>query len=66
MELLSPVSRLRLAGLALLVAAVAALASCNRPSDKPPEVQGSKKPVAAEPSKPVALVKLRWLDVSRS
>ena len=51
MELHSPVSRLRLAGLALLVGAVAALASCNRPTDKPPEVQGGKKPVAAEPAK---------------
>ena len=51
MELHSPASRLRLAGLTLFVAAVAALAGCNRPSDKPPEVQGGKKPVAAEPAK---------------
>jgi uncharacterized protein YfaS (alpha-2-macroglobulin family) len=51
MELHSTASRLRLVGLTLLVAAIATLAACNRPSDKPPEVQGSKKPIAAESAK---------------
>jgi uncharacterized protein YfaS (alpha-2-macroglobulin family) len=51
MDLRSPASPLRLVGLTLLVTLVLGLAACNRPSDKPPEVQG-KKPVAAEPAKP--------------
>jgi len=50
MDLRSPATRLRQAGMALLVLASLALLACNRPHDKVPEVQG-KAAVAAEAAK---------------
>ena len=51
MDLRTPVSRLRHVGAVLLALILLAVAGCNRPADKVPEVQG-KKPVAAEPAQP--------------